>query len=92
MLGTNLLKDRKVLLLAIQTPDISDSDTADSLRELEDGYGRQLLPTSVPLCLCVRKLTASDADTRFESARDSIDTRGSTWGLITGDSLSQTSV
>ncbi len=35
-MGANLLKNRKVLLLAVQTPDVSDSDLADSLRELED--------------------------------------------------------
>ena len=32
----NQLQDRKALLLAVQTPDISDADLADSLRELED--------------------------------------------------------
>ncbi|MCZ6473071.1 MAG: GTPase HflX [SAR324 cluster bacterium] len=32
----NLLQDRKALLLAVQTPDISDADLADSLQELED--------------------------------------------------------
>jgi GTP-binding protein HflX len=36
VLRTSLLQDRKVLLLAVQTPDISDPDLADSLNELED--------------------------------------------------------
>jgi GTP-binding protein HflX len=35
-LRANQLQDRKALLLAVQTPDISDADLADSLRELED--------------------------------------------------------
>jgi GTP-binding protein HflX len=35
-LGTNLLRDRKVLLLAIQTPDVTEHELADSLQELED--------------------------------------------------------
>ena len=36
MLRTSLLQDRKALLLAVQTPDISDTDLADSMNELED--------------------------------------------------------
>lgn len=33
---TDLLRDRKALLLAVQTPDLSEAELTDSLRELED--------------------------------------------------------